>query len=83
MATLILFPLEHLLPLAPINLDSDDTPTTEVGGIIQSMGRKKAAKRKAKAQADDPLVEVMTKDLSILGSTIMNDSDTFARYVAA
>jgi len=29
----------------------------------------KAAKRKAKVVAEDQMVEVMTKDLSILGST--------------
>jgi len=32
------------------------------------MGRK-AAKRKAKAAAEDPMVEVMMKELSILEST--------------
>jgi len=69
-------------PSTPINLDSDDTPTTEVGGIIRPMGRK-AAKRKAKAQVDDPLVEVMTKELSTLGSTKLKDNEIFARYVAA
>jgi len=68
-------------PSTPVNLDSDDTPTIEVGGIIRPMGRK-AAKRKAKAQANDPLVEVMTKELSILGSTKLKDSETIARYVA-
>jgi len=35
-------------PTTPINLDSDDTPTIEVGGIIRPMDRK-AVKRKAKA----------------------------------
>jgi len=63
-----------------MNLDSDDTKTIEVGGIIRPMGRK-AAKRKAKAQADDPVVEVLTKELSILGSTKLKDSDALARYV--
>ena len=61
-------------PSTPINLDSDDTPTTKVGGIIRPMGTK-VAKRKAKAQDDNPLVEVMTKELSILGSTKLKDSD--------
>ena len=48
--TLIHFPPRTPSNLStPINLDSDDTPTTEVGGIIQAMGRK-AVKRKAKAK---------------------------------
>ena len=37
-------------PGTPVNVNSDDTPTTEVGGIMRPMGRK-AAKRKAKAVA--------------------------------
>uniref|UniRef100_A0A7C9EU27 No apical meristem-associated C-terminal domain-containing protein n=1 Tax=Opuntia streptacantha TaxID=393608 RepID=A0A7C9EU27_OPUST len=65
-------------PTTPRNLDSDDTPTAEVGGIIRTMGRK-AAKRKSKVQAKDPIVEVTTKELSIL--TKLKDSDTFAKYV--
>ena len=68
------------IPTTPINLDSDDTPTVEVGGIIRPMG-KKAAKRKAKAQANDPVVEVLTKELSILGSSKVKDNDNFAKYV--
>ena len=63
-----------------INLDSDDTPTFEVGGIVRPMGRK-AAKRKAKAQALDPVVEVLTKELSILGSTKLKESDAFPKYI--
>ena len=59
-------PVTPSTPTTPINLDSDDTPTCEVGGIIRPIG-KKAAKRKAKAQTDDPLVEVLSKELSILG----------------
>ena len=64
-------------PTTPINLDSDDIPTFEAGGIIRPMG-KKAAKRKAKAQADDPVIEVLTKELSSLGSSKVKDSDAFA-----
>jgi len=60
-------------PSTPINVDSDDTSTTKVGGIIQPIGRK-ASKRKAKAVAEDPMVEMMTKELSILGSTKLKDS---------
>jgi len=47
-------------------IDSDDTPMHKVGGIIRSIGRK-APKRKAKAVAEDLMVEVMTKELFILG----------------
>ena len=55
-------------PCTPVNVNSDETLTTKVGGIIRPMGRK-AAKRKAKAAAEDPMVEVMMKELSILEST--------------
>jgi len=67
-------------PTTPINLDSDDTPIFEVGGIVRPMGRK-PAKRKAKAQVPDPAVEVLTKELSILGSTKLKESDVFVKYV--
>ena len=67
-------------PATPINLDSDDTPTVEVGGIVRPMGRK-TAKRKVKAQAPNPVVEVLSKELSILGSTKLKESDAFAKYV--
>ena len=52
-------------PSTPSNVNSYDTPTTEVCGIIRPMGRK-AANRKAKAVAEDLMVEVMIKELSIL-----------------
>ena len=67
-------------PTTPINLDSDDTPIIEVFGIILPMGRK-PTKGKAKAQADDSVVEVLIKELSILGATKLKDSDAFAKYV--
>ena len=73
-------PVTPSTPTTPINLDSDDTPTFEVGGIVRPMGRK-AAKRKAKAQAPDLVVEVLTKELSILGSTKLKESDAFVKYV--
>jgi len=69
-------------PTTPINLDSDDTPTVEVGGIVRPMGRK-TAKRKANAQAPNPVVEVLTKELPILGSTKLKESDAFVKYVEA
>ena len=40
-------------------------------------------KRKAKAVVEDLMVEVMTKELSILGTTKLKDSEMFARYVLA
>jgi len=46
------------------------------------MGRK-VAKRKAKAVVEDLMVEVMTKELSILGSTKLKDSEVFGQYVIA
>ena len=55
----------------PINLDSDDTPTNEVGGIIQPMGRK-VVNRKDKAQVEDPMVEVTMKELLILGLSLIH-----------
>ena len=45
-------PMTPSTPTTPINLDSDDTPIFEVGGIVPPMGRK-AAKKKVKAQAPD------------------------------
>ena len=54
----------------------------EVGEIIPPIGRK-ATKRKAKPVAEDPIVEVMTKELLILGSIKLKDSEMFARYVVA
>jgi len=69
-------------PATPINLDGDDTPTFEAGGIVRRMGRK-TANKKAKAEASNPVVEVLSKELSILGSTKAKDSDTFAKFVEA
>ena len=74
------FPGTPSTPNTPINLDSDDTPTFEVGGIVRPMGQK-AAKRKAKAKTDDPLTEVISKELSFLGSSRVKDSESFAKYV--
>jgi len=54
----------------------------EVGGIIQPIARK-ALKTKAKAVAEDLMVEVITKELYILGTTKVKDSEMFARYVTA
>ena len=73
-------PMTPSTPTTPINLDSDDTLIVEVGGIVRPMGRK-TAKRKAKAQVPNPVVEVLSKDLSILGSTKLKESDAFAKYV--
>jgi len=63
-------------------VDSDDTSTNEVGGIIQPIERK-AVKRKVTAVAEDLMVEMMTKELSILGPTKVKDSEMFTRYVIA
>jgi len=46
------------------------------------MGRK-ITKRKAKAETSNPVVQVLSKELSILGSTKAKDSDTFAKFVEA
>jgi len=54
-----------------------DTPTNEVGEIILLI-RRKATKRKAKAGGEDPMVEMMTKELSILGTTKVKESEMFA-----
>ena len=51
-----------------------------MGGIIQLIGRK-PTQRKAKAVVEDSMLEVMTKELSILGTTKVKESDIFARYV--
>jgi len=44
------------------------------------MGQK-VAKRKAKAQANDPVGDVLSKELAILGASKMKDSETFSKYV--
>jgi len=40
-------------------------------------------KKKVKAVAEDPIVEVMTKKLSILRLTKLKNSEMLARYVVA
>jgi len=64
------------------NVDSDDIPTDQVGGIIWLI-RRKVVKKKVKAVAEDPIVEVMTKKLSILRLTKLKNSEMLARYVVA
>ena len=64
-------------PATPINHDSDETPTFVSGGIVQPMGQK-AAKRKAKVQANDPVGDVLSKELAILGASKIKDSEAFS-----
>jgi len=73
-------PARPSTPGTPGNVDSDDNPTTEVGGIIRPMEEKPRRERR-RAVAEEPMVEVMTKELSILGSTKLKDSEMFTRYV--
>jgi len=61
---------------------SEDTPTEEVGGLIRPIGRK-AAKRKAKERAHDSVLDVVTKELSALGTTNVKNNTMFERYVIA
>jgi len=41
-------PSRFSTPSTPINVDSDDTPTTEIGGIIRPIGRKSVKRKKGK-----------------------------------
>jgi len=50
----------------PATASSDDASRKEMDGIIQPIGRKEA-KRNVKVVAEDPMLEVMTKELFILG----------------
>ena len=49
-----------------VTISSDDTQIYEVGGLVRPAGRT-TTKRKAKAVAEDSMLEVMTKEFSILG----------------
>jgi len=53
-----------------------------VTGIIQGIERK-VTKRKSKAVIEDPMVEVLAKQLSILRTTKVKDSEMVAHYVIA
>ena len=43
----------------------------------------KAAKRKMKEKAQDPVLDVVTKELSTLGTTNVKNNTMFERYVLA
>ena len=80
-ATLILLPLGHLLPLVLQSIS-----IVMIYQLLKWVGLskgRKVMKRKPKAVDVDPMVDVMTKELSILGSTKLKDSEMFARYVSA
>jgi len=55
---------------------SDDTPINKVGGLIRPI-RRKVVKKKAKAVAEDPMLELMTKEFSILRTTKVMESNIF------
>ena len=69
-------------PDTPTTDASEDTATEQVGGLIRPIGRK-AAKRKAKERAHDSVLDVVTKELSTLGTTNVKNSTMFERYVIA
>ena len=66
----------------PTTPASDDTPTEEVGGLIRPIERK-VAKRKAKERAHASVLDVVTKELSTMGTTNVKNSTMFERYVIA
>jgi len=66
----------------PTIFASEDTPIEEAGGLICPIGRK-AAKRKAKEIAHDSVLDVVTNELSTLGTTNVKNSTMWERYVIA
>ena len=69
-------------PETPTTDASEDTTTEQVGRLTRPIGRK-AAKRKAKERAHDSILDVVTKELSTLGTTNVKNSTMFERYVIA
>ena len=69
-------------PDTPTTPASEDTPTEKVGGLICPIGRK-PAKRKAKERAHELVLDVVTKELSTLGTTNVKNSTMWERYVIA
>jgi len=49
-------------PLTSITPGSEDTSTEEEGGLLHLIGRK-VAQRKAKEKVEDPILDIMTKEL--------------------
>ena len=60
--------------------DSKDTPPEEGGGLIQPIGRK-CAKRKAKKKVEDSTLDLVTKELLVLGTMNIEKNDIFERYI--
>ena len=52
-------------PTAPATPVSEGTPTEVVGGLIRPIGTK-AAKRKAKALITNPVLDIVTTDMSTI-----------------
>ena len=64
----------------PITPGSEDTPNEEGGGLLHPIGRK-VTERKANEKVDDPYIDIMTKELSQLGTTNVEKNSIFAQYV--
>jgi len=56
-------PTTPVTPSSPINSGSEDTPTKKEGGLLCPIGRK-AAKRKAKEKVEDPVLDIISKELA-------------------
>jgi len=69
-------------PDTPTTPASEDTPTEEVGGLLRPIGRK-ATKRNAKMKVQDLAVDVVTNELSTMGTTNVKNSVMWERYVIA
>jgi len=65
-------------PSIPITPESEDTPNEEGGGLVRRIGRK-AVKRKAKEKVEDPYMDIMTKELSQLGTTNVEKNSILAQ----
>ena len=69
-------------PGTPPTPAREGTSTEEVGGLIRLTGRK-VATRKAKKQVVDPVLELVTREMSTLGGTNVKNSTMFELYILA
>ena len=75
-----------MTPLAPPTTlatpFSESTPTEVVGGLIRPIGTK-VAKRKAKELSTDPVLDIVSTEMSAIRTTNEKNSTMFEQYVLA
>jgi len=69
-------------PTTPATAANEGTPTEVVGGLIHPIGTK-AAKRKAKELVADPVLDIVTTEMSTIRATNVKNSTMFEQYVLA